>query len=242
MRWRPLRLEGWPSLIRLDKVSKEYRVGETLIHALDDVSLTIAKGEILAVMGPSGSGKSTLLNMIGCIDRPTQGTLTFDGKDVSKMDDGALTKLRLKRVGFVFQQFYLIPTLTALENVELPMREARVPRAERQARANQLLERLGLGRRLQHRPAQLSGGEQQRVAIARALSNKPEVILGDEPTGELDSRTAEEILNLLGELNAEGITVVLVTHDAGVAAHGERTVSLLDGRVVEDKSRKTQGG
>ncbi len=229
-------------LIRLDGVSKEYEVGESLVHALDDVTLTIDKGEILAVMGPSGSGKSTLLNMIGCIDRPTRGTLTFDGRDVSAMDDGALAKLRLRRIGFVFQQFYLIPTLTALENVELPMREAKVPRADRQARAKELLERLGLNRRLQHRPPQLSGGEQQRVAIARALSNKPEVILGDEPTGELDSRTAEEILNLLGDLNREGITVVLVTHDARVAAHGDRTVSLLDGRVVEDKRREAAGG
>ncbi len=229
-------------LIRLEGVSKEYHVGETLVRALDNVTLTIGKGEILAVMGPSGSGKSTLLNMIGCIDRPTRGSLSFDGEDVAAMKDGELARLRLKRIGFVFQQFYLIPTLTALENVELPMKEARVPRAQRQARAKELLDRLGLGARLQHRPPQLSGGEQQRVAIARALSNRPEVILGDEPTGELDSRTAEEILNLLGALNREGITVVLVTHDARVAAHGDRTVSLLDGRVVEDTGRAGAGG
>ena len=228
-------------LIRLAGVTKDYTVGETLVRALDDVSLTIEKGEILAVMGPSGSGKSTLLNLIGCIDRPTKGRLTFDGEDVAGMDDRALTQLRLRRVGFVFQQFYLIPTLTAYENVELPMREARVPRPERQARAGELLERLGLGKRQAHRPPQLSGGEQQRVAIARALANKPEVILGDEPTGELDSHTAEEILSLLSDLNREGITVVLVTHDPRVSVYGKRTVSLLDGRVVDDR-RQREGG
>jgi ABC-type lipoprotein export system ATPase subunit len=173
--------------------------------------------------------------MVACIDRPTSGTMSFDGVDVSKLDDGALTKLRLRRVGLVFQQFYLIPTLKAIENVELPMREARVPRAKRQERAKELLEGLGLGKRLMHYPSQLSGGEQQRVAIARALANKPEVILGDEPTGELDSKTAEEILTLLQGLNEEGHTVVLVTHDPRVAAHGTRTVELLDGRVVADR-------
>jgi len=222
-------------MIRLDAVTKDYAVGETHVRALDGVTLEIAKGEILAVMGPSGSGKSTLLNMIGCIDRPTEGSLHFDGQDVSTLDDATLTRLRLKRIGFVFQQFYLIPTLKAFENVELPMREARLPRAERQERARELLGRLGLGKRLEHYPSQLSGGEQQRVAIARALANKPEVILGDEPTGELDSHTAEEILSLLSDLNGEGITVVLVTHDPRVAAYGKRTVDLLDGRVVEDR-------
>jgi putative ABC transport system ATP-binding protein len=226
------------SLIRLQGVTKDYEVGETLVRALDGVDLSIERGEILAVMGPSGSGKSTLLNMVGCIDRPTSGKVEFDGQDVSTFDDGALTRLRLKRVGFVFQQFYLIPTLTALENVELPLREARVARADRQARATELLGKLGLSKRLEHFPSQLSGGEQQRVAIARALANKPEVILGDEPTGELDSHTAEEILTLLSELNRGGITVVLVTHDPNVAAYGKRTVSLLDGRLVEDRMHR----
>ena len=222
-------------MIRLDGVTKDYPVGEGHVRALDGVTLEIQKGEILAVMGPSGSGKSTLLNMIGCIDRPTEGSVHFDGADVSKMNDAELTRLRLKRVGFVFQQFYLIPTLTAEEHVELPMREARVPRAQRQERAKKLLTDLGLGKRLTHFPAQLSGGEQQRVAIARALSNKPEVILGDEPTGELDSHTAEEILGLLSTLNQSGITVVLVTHDPRVSAYGKRTVDILDGRVVSDR-------
>ena len=221
--------------IRLEGVTKDYKVGETLVRALDGVTLSIEKGEIVAVMGPSGSGKSTLLHLIGCIDRPTEGAVHFDGADVSTMGDGDLTRLRLKRVGLVFQQFYLIPTLKAVENVELPMREARLPRAERQARARELLERLGLSKRLEHYPSQLSGGEQQRVAIARALANKPEVILGDEPTGELDSHTAEEILSLLSDLNREGITVILVTHDPRVAAYGKRQVELLDGKVVEDR-------
>jgi putative ABC transport system ATP-binding protein len=223
------------SLIRLEGVTKDYPIGEGHVRALDGVDLEIGKGEILAVMGPSGSGKSTLLNMMGCIDRPTSGSVHFDGADVSALPDGELTRLRLKRVGFVFQQFYLIPTLKAAENVELPMREAKVPRAERQERAAKLLGDLGLSKRLEHYPSQLSGGEQQRVAIARALANKPEVILGDEPTGELDSHTAEEILGLLSELNRAGITVVLVTHDPRVAAYGKRTVDILDGRVVSDR-------
>ena len=223
-------------MIKLEGVTKDYLVGEGHVRALDGVTLEIKKGEILSVMGPSGSGKSTLLNMIGCIDRPTSGSVHFDGQDVSTMNDKELTKLRLKRVGFVFQQFYLIPTLKAFENVELPMREAKVPRAERQERARKLLGDLGLSKRLEHYPAQLSGGEQQRVAIARALSNKPEVILGDEPTGELDSHTAEEILGLLSELNGTGITVVLVTHDPRVSAYGKRTVEILDGKVVGDRA------
>jgi putative ABC transport system ATP-binding protein len=222
-------------MIKLEGVTKDYLVGEGHVRALDHVSLEIQKGEIVSVMGPSGSGKSTLLHMIGCIDRPTSGAIHFDGKDVSTLNDKELTQLRLRRVGFVFQQFYLIPTLKAFENVELPMREAKVPRAERQERARKLLGDLGLAKRLEHYPAQLSGGEQQRVAIARALANKPEVILGDEPTGELDSHTAEEILGLLSELNRSGITVVLVTHDPRVSAYGKRTVEILDGQLVADR-------
>jgi putative ABC transport system ATP-binding protein len=221
-------------MIRLDGVTKHYRVGGSLVKALDGVSLEVARGDFLAVMGPSGSGKSTLLHLIGCIDTPTSGTLSFDGQDVGQLKDGDLTRLRLKRVGLVFQQFYLIPTLTALENVELPMREAGVARAQRHQRAQELLGQMGLAGRLEHYPTQLSGGEQQRVAIARALSNRPEVILADEPTGELDSRTADEILSLLERLNRDGMTVVLVTHDARVAARGSRRVELLDGRVVAD--------
>ena len=229
-------------LIRLEGVTKHYRVGGSLVRALDGVTLPIEKGEFVAVMGPSGSGKSTLLHLIGCIDTPTSGTLSFDGQDVSKLRDGDLTRLRLKRVGLVFQQFYLIPTLKAVENVELPMREAGVPRAERHARARELLGEMGLGGRLEHYPSQLSGGEQQRVAIARALANRPEVVLADEPTGELDSRTAEEILSLLERLNGDGLTLVLVTHDARVAARGSRLVQLLDGRVVSDGPAAGGGG
>jgi putative ABC transport system ATP-binding protein len=209
-------------------------VGDNLVRALDGVTLSIEKGEFVAVMGPSGSGKSTLLHMIACIDTPTDGALFFGGQDVGKLKDGALTRLRLKRVGLVFQQFYLIPTLKALENVELPMREAKVARADRHARARQLLAQMGLEKRAEHYPSQLSGGEQQRVAIARAMANRPEVILADEPTGELDSKTADEILTLFEELNAQGLTIVLVTHDARVAARGSRLVELLDGKVVKD--------
>jgi len=223
-------------LIRLKNVTRHHRVGDSTVRALDGVTLSIEKGEFLAVMGPSGSGKSTLLNLIGCIDQPTSGSVHFDGQDVTSLDDRALTKLRLRRIGFVFQQFYLIPTLTALENVEIPMREARVARAERDARASELLERFRITARKAHYPSQLSGGEQQRVAIARALANRPELILGDEPTGELDSKTAEEILGYLKELNREGLTVVLVTHDPRVAAWGRRTVQLLDGKVVSDRA------
>jgi len=212
-------------------------VGDNLVRALDGVTLSIEKGEFVAVMGPSGSGKSTLLHMIACIDTPTDGALSFDGQDVGKLKDGALTRLRLKRVGLVFQQFYLIPTLKALENVELPMREAKVARADRHARARQLLGQMGLEKRTEHYPSQLSGGEQQRVAIARALANRPEVILADEPTGELDSKTADEILALFEDLNANGLTIVLVTHDARVAARGSRLVELLDGKVVKDTQK-----
>ena len=212
-------------------------MGDNLVRALDGVTLSIEKGEFVAVMGPSGSGKSTLLHMIACIDTPTGGALSFDGQDVGKLKDGALTRLRLKRVGLVFQQFYLIPTLKALENVELPMREAKVARADRHARARQLLGQMGLEKRTEHYPSQLSGGEQQRVAIARALANRPEVILADEPTGELDSKTADEILALFEDLNANGLTIVLVTHDARVAARGSRLVELLDGKVVKDTQK-----
>jgi putative ABC transport system ATP-binding protein len=237
LEWRnPARVRtGVDGLIRLEDVTKHYRVGENLVRALDGVTLSIDKGEFVTVMGPSGSGKSTLLHLVACIDQPTSGRVHFDGQDVSNLDEGALTRLRLKRVGLVFQQFYLIPTLKAIENVELPMREARVPRAKRLQRATELLEGLGLRGRLEHYPSQLSGGEQQRVAIARALANEPEVILGDEPTGELDSKTAQEILGLFRRLNDQGITIVLVTHDVRVAAHARRTVELLDGRVVADR-------
>jgi putative ABC transport system ATP-binding protein len=223
-------------LIRLNDVKRLYHVGDSTVHALDGVTLSIGKGEFVAVMGPSGSGKSTLLNLVGCIDHPTSGSVKFDGQDVTTLDDRALTKLRLRRIGFVFQQFYLIPTLTAVENVVLPMREARVPRAQRDARASELLERFKITARRDHYPSQLSGGEQQRVAIARALANRPAVILGDEPTGELDSITAEEILGYLLELNGEGLTVILVTHDPRVAGWGQRTVQLLDGKVVSDRA------
>jgi putative ABC transport system ATP-binding protein len=187
-------------------------------------------------MGPSGSGKSTLLNVMGCIDTPTSGSLQIMGREVSALSDRELTSIRLSNIGFIFQQFYLIPTLNALENVELPMKEAKVPRQERHHRASDLLEMVGLTKRLRHLPNQLSGGEQQRVAIARALSNNPDILLADEPTGEVDSRTSNTILSILEELNRErGLTMVVVSHDPKVAGRAPRRLDMVDGRIVGDQ-------
>jgi len=222
-------------LVELTKVSKRYKMGDTIVKALDKLDLTITEGEMMSVMGPSGSGKSTLLNIIGCIDNPTDGRVCIDGRDVSELKDAELTRIRLTEIGFIFQQFYLIPTLTAYENVELPMREARVGADERRERTLGLLELVGLKDRDKHYPNQLSGGEQQRVAIARALANNPRLILADEPTGELDTKTAMRIIELLKELNRnKGITVIIVTHDPRVANETRRVVSLQDGAVVGD--------
>ena len=224
---------GEEKVIRMSKVSKVYNLGDVAINALDEVDLEIDRGEYLSVVGPSGSGKSTLLNMIGCIDSPTSGSVHLEGRDVSNLNDKELTKIRLHKIGFVFQQFYLIPTLNAVENVEFPMKEAKVPKDERRKRANELLGRVGLENRLRHYPNQLSGGEQQRVAIARALSNKPRIILADEPTGEVDSRTSDTIVGMLKELNeSEGMTVIVVTHDQDVAKHGHRIIEMKDGGIV----------
>ena len=223
------------TVVDLKNVSKHYKMGETKVTALDKVTVVIEKGELLAVMGPSGSGKSTLLNIIGCIDNPTYGKVHLGKRDVSKLKDGELTKIRLREIGFIFQQFYLIPTLTAFENIELPMREARVPREERRKRVRDLLKLVDLGDRGKHYPNQLSGGEQQRVAIARALANNPKIVLADEPTGELDSKTAKRIIGFLKDLNkTKGITVIIVTHDPSVAKEAERIITLQDGAVVDD--------
>jgi putative ABC transport system ATP-binding protein len=223
------------ALIDLSKVSKFYKMGDTTVTALDKLDLAIKRGELLSVMGPSGSGKSTLLNIIGCIDNPTDGNVCIGGRDVSRLKDAELTKIRLTEIGFIFQQFYLIPTLTAYENIELPMREAKVPNDERRRRTLELLELVGLRDRDRHYPNQLSGGEQQRVAIARALANNPILILADEPTGELDTKTAMKIIDLLKELNAKnGITVIIVTHDPRIANETNRVVTLQDGTVVGD--------
>ncbi len=222
-------------VIRLEGVGKTYRSGALEVEALRDVNLTLERGEYAAVMGPSGSGKSTLLQILGCLDRPTAGTYHLNGRPVSGLSDDELAAVRNRELGFVFQTFNLLPRMTALRNVEQPMIYAGVPPAERRRRALLALERVGLGDRAHHRPNELSGGQRQRVAIARALVNAPAVILADEPTGNLDSRTGRDILALFESLNAGGTTVILVTHDAEVAAHARRVIVIRDGRVVEDR-------
>ncbi len=222
-------------MIKLENVSKIYRMGERYIKALDSVSLELKRGDFIAVIGPSGSGKSTLLHVMGLIDTPTNGKVIFDGREVSGLKEKELTKMRLRKIGFVFQQFYLLPTLTAIENVELPMKEAKLPKKERRERVIKLLEEVGLGDRTDHYPRQLSGGEQQRVAIARALANNPEIILADEPTGEVDSKTSERIMEIFRKLNEkEKITLVVVTHDPNVAKKANRILRMKDGRIEWD--------
>jgi len=221
-------------MIRLEAVSKHHVMGATVVRALHEVDCSVERGEHVAVLGPSGSGKSTLLHVIGCLDTPTAGRYLLDGDDVSRLDPNRLAAVRNGRFGFVFQSFCLLPRSTALENVALPLRLAGVGRREREARAALLLDRVGLADRVRHRPGELSGGQQQRVAIARALANRPDVVLADEPTGNLDSRSGAEILTLLEELNAEGQTLVVVTHDEELAAHARRVVHMLDGRIQSD--------
>jgi putative ABC transport system ATP-binding protein len=220
------------TIIRLEDIFKIYGSGETEVKALNDVNLTISEGEYCSIMGPSGSGKSTAMNIIGCLDRPTSGHYYLDNVDVAQMDDKALAHIRNKKLGFVFQQFHLLPQLTALENVILPMTYANVNPTERRDRAVAALTRVGLEKRLNNKPTQLSGGQQQRVAIARAIVNRPVVLLADEPTGALDSRTTGEVLDIFGELNASGITVVMVTHEPEVARKTQRIVWFRDGQVV----------
>jgi len=221
-------------LIELRDVWKTYQMGKVEVHALRGVSLKLAEGEFLAVMGPSGSGKSTLMHLMGCLDLPTKGEVLFEGTDTSRLRGRELAAIRGRKLGFVFQTFNLVPTLTALENVELPMIFQGVPRTERRAKAEELLERVGLGDRLDHRPSELSGGEQQRAAIARALANDPRIILCDEPTGNLDSAAGTAILELLAQLNGEGRTIVLVTHDPEAAEYAGRKIYLRDGQVAEE--------
>jgi putative ABC transport system ATP-binding protein len=228
---------GEGTAVRMRDLTKIYQVGGTEIRALDGVELEIPCGQFVSIMGPSGSGKSTLLNVMGCIDTPTSGSLQIMGKEVSSLADRELTAIRLDTIGFIFQQFYLIPTLNAIENVELPMKEARVPKDRRHGRAAELMEMVGLSHRLNHLPNQLSGGEQQRVAIARALANEPQILLADEPTGEVDSKTSDNILGILERLNRErGLTMVVVSHDPLVANRAPRRLSMMDGHIEGDRS------
>jgi putative ABC transport system ATP-binding protein len=222
------------ALIEVEDLRKDYVLGDQTVHALDGVTLSIAEGEFVAVMGPSGSGKSTFMNMVGCLDRPSAGRYRLAGEDVGVMSVDELAGIRNQRIGFVFQQFNLLARTSALENVELPLVYAHVPLRERRERAAQCLAKVGLGARLDHQPSQLSGGQQQRVAIARALVNNPSLILADEPTGALDSRTSLEIMALLQGLNRGGLTVVLVTHEHDVADFAGRLISFRDGRVRND--------
>jgi len=223
-------------LIRIQDVTKVYRMGEVEVHALRGVSMEVMPGEMIAIMGPSGSGKSTLMNVIGCLDTPTSGTYWLDGEEVGQLDDDRLAEIRNRQIGFVFQTFNLLPRTTALENVALPLIYAGVGRAERLRRAREALEAVGLSDRLHHTPTELSGGQQQRVAIARALINNPSIILADEPTGNLDSKSGREVMALLQQLNRErGITVVLVTHDQTIARHTSRILHLYDGRITGEE-------
>ena len=222
------------ALIEARDLTKTYVMGEQTVHALRGVSLEIDEGDFVAIMGTSGSGKSTLMNILGCLDQPTQGVYLLAGEEVEVMTQDQLASIRNRRIGFVFQQFNLLPRTSALENVELPMVYAGVSVAERRTKALAALERVGLAERGNHTPAELSGGQQQRVAIARALANSPQLILADEPTGALDSQTSEDIMRLLAELNAQGMTVVIVTHESDIAAWARRKIVFKDGRVVED--------
>lgn len=223
-------------LIRTEGLGRDYAMGDAIVHALRDVNLSIAPGEFVAIMGSSGSGKSTMMNMLGCLDRPTFGTYFLDGEDVSKLDTDALAGLRNRKIGFVFQGFNLLARTTALDNVQLPLMYSALDRLERRRRAEAALREVGLADRMDHHPSQLSGGQQQRVAIARALVNRPDLILADEPTGALDTRTGLEIMAVFQRLNRAGMTVIVVTHEPDVACFAGRIVRFQDGRVMSDET------
>jgi putative ABC transport system ATP-binding protein len=224
------------SMIETDNLWKTYVMGSERVHALRSVSMTIEKGEYVAIMGPSGSGKSTLMNLIGCLDTPTQGEYWLNDKRVRDMNDNELANIRNREIGFVFQTFNLLPRATALHNVELPLIYNGTPRAEREQMAKLALEKVELGDRMSHKPSELSGGQRQRVALARALVNNPSIILADEPTGNLDSRTSEEIMKLFDSLHRQGNTIITVTHEASVARHAKRILSILDGNIASDET------
>ena len=221
------------AIIRLDHVSRVYQMGESEVKALDDVSMSIAPGEFAAIMGPSGSGKSTMLNVLGCLDTPTSGRYVLDGEPVENLSEDRLADVRQRKIGFVFQAYHLVGRMTAARNVELPLMFAGVDPRERRERVRAALEAVGLAARIEHRPNQLSGGERQRVAIARAIVMEPRILLADEPTGNLDTKSGEDIVALLERLNLDGLTLVLVTHDPRVAAHARRVLRMRDGEIVE---------
>ena len=234
----PLKLVSKPPVIAMKDVVKTYTMGDVVVRALQGVTMKVERGEYVAIMGASGSGKSTLMNIIGCLDSPTKGSYHLDGLDVAALNDRQLAMARNKKIGFVFQSFNLIPRTSALENVELPMAYAGVPPKERRARALAALERLGLSDRVNHVPNELSGGQQQRTAIARALATNPALLLADEPTGALDTRSTAEILDVFDELQAQGRTIVMITHERDVAARADRTVWLSDGKIISDERSK----
>ncbi|MEE8542468.1 MAG: ABC transporter ATP-binding protein [Gammaproteobacteria bacterium] len=227
-------------MIRLEKVCRDFQVGDQVVHALDHVDLDIKPGDYISIMGPSGSGKSTLLNILGLLDRPNSGTYWLNDADVSGLGDDALAEQRQQNIGFIFQSFHLISRLSALENVELPLLLAGAPVAARRERAREVLDSVGLATRSDHRPDQLSGGERQRVAIGRAIVMRPGLLLADEPTGNLDSRSSEEVIDLVEQLNRDGISLMIVTHDINIGRRARRHISLRDGKVVNEKDTRSQ--
>ena len=223
------------AVVTINDVKRVYHMGKVDVHALSGITLTVKKGEFVSIMGPSGCGKSTLMHIIGCLDRPTAGHILLDEVDVDELDDNALAEIRNKKVGFVFQTFNLLPKLSAIENVELPLIYAGVGFEARRKKAAELLEIVGLKDRMYHRPSELSGGQSQRVAVARSLANDPSIVLADEPTGNLDSKSGEEIIHLFTDLNNQGITLIIVTHDQEIAEHSKRIICLKDGLVLSDE-------
>lgn len=222
-------------MITIQNMCKVYKMGNNVVNALNNINLHIKKHEFVSIVGPSGSGKSTLMNMLGCLDTPTSGTYILDGKEVDKMNDDELAEIRSNKIGFVFQKFNLLPKLSAAENVELPMIYQGVPPKEMRARAEESLKNVGLYDRMNHKPYELSGGQQQRVAIARAIAARPPIILADEPTGNLDSKSGKEVMEIMHALHANGNTIVLITHDNNIANQAERIIRIMDGQIIEDK-------
>ena len=221
-------------MINVDSVHKSYDLGETSVHALRGVSFSIEKGEFVSIMGPSGSGKSTLMNIVGCLDTPSEGTYLLNQRNVGQLNEEQLAGIRNEEIGFIFQQFHLLPRISALENVALPLKYASVQRIEQLSRAEEVLNKVGLSNRLNHKPTELSGGEQQRVAIARALVNSPSILFADEPTGNLDSKTGKEVLEIFKELNGKGQTIVVITHEKEIAKQSQRTLTIKDGEIESD--------